>query len=204
MASHAGAQINRQLAFAGITMAGYKGELASYDQYSGIFQAGVQFNQKEKLNGAFTLSIGTVKGQNPDFSAEKGSPNRFFKTNLFALNYGLHYNIIKKPDFIFYISQGIGIIRFIPQDEFNEGLNDQSDTRAEGEIYRNVALLLPTQIGCIYFLKNNFGFGAQTGFLNTMTDYIDNISELGESGNDNILNFRLALYIPLSTSLPSQ
>jgi hypothetical protein len=61
--------------------------------------------------------------------------------------------------------------------------------------------MLPTQVGAIYLLPNQWGIGIQAGLLNPLTDYLDNIKELGNrSGNDNVMQTRLLLYVPLNTT----
>ncbi|MTI21636.1 hypothetical protein E1176_11450 [Fulvivirga sp. RKSG066] len=184
----------------GVSLVSYKGDLSTYDGYSAAFHAGIQFNNKKRLNGGFVLGLGSVTGENRDFFANNQSPqtpNRFFKTNFFHINYDLHINLVKKENFIAYLSQGVGFIRFTPTDQFGEDLQDQSNTREEDESYRNSSFMLPTKAGAMYFLPNGYGLGLEAGFFNTMTDYLDNISALGEDGNDNLLAFRFSFYVPL-------
>ncbi|MBL3656417.1 hypothetical protein [Fulvivirga sediminis] len=187
----------------GLSMSAYSGELSRYDQYGAMFHIGLLLNKNNKFNGNFNLGIGSVRGENRQFRQFDNLdaiPNRYFKTNYLFLNYDLHYNIIKKEKLIVYISQGIGLFRFTPKDEAGNELLDQTNTRNSDETYNQLTLRLPTSVGAIYFLPNDWGVGLQTGLLNTMTNYIDNISELGEGGNDNILEFRLAFYVPFNSS----
>ncbi|UII29380.1 hypothetical protein LVD15_13400 [Fulvivirga maritima] len=182
-------------------MSAYNGDLSQYDQYGALFHIGLQLNKNRKFNGNFNLGIGSVRGENSQFRLNdnlEATPNRYFKTSYLFINYDLHYNIIKKEQVIVYISQGIGLFRFNPKDEDGNNLSDQSNTRNSDETYSNLTLMLPTSVGAIYFLPNEWGVGFQAGLLNTMTNYIDNISELGDGGNDNILEFRLAFYVPFN------
>ncbi|UII21098.1 hypothetical protein [Fulvivirga ligni] len=197
---HYSSEAQNLWAHTGISMAAYKGDLSSYDQYRGLFQVGVQLNKKKRLNGNFNLGIGSVSGENRDFRRfETGDiePNRYFRTNFFFLNYDLHYNIVKTDFLIVYVSQGIGFFRFTPKDDEGNSLIDQGNTRNPDESYRNSTFMLPTSAGATYFLPNKYGIGLQAGFLNPLTDYLDNISELGETGGDNILEFRFSLYVPI-------
>ncbi|MDX1627056.1 MAG: hypothetical protein R3345_00070, partial [Fulvivirga sp.] len=161
---------------------------------------GIQFNKKDKLNGSFQIGFGTINDEDRDFissNSSTASANKFFKTNFFYVNYSLHYNLIKKENLIVYISQGIGFLRFTPTDQFGDNLQDQPGTREEGETYRNASIMLPTSVGAIYLLPNQYGIGLQAGFYGTLTDYLDNISQLAETNNDNILGIRFAFYIPV-------
>ena len=58
--------------------------------------------------------------------------------------------------------------------------------------------MLPTQVGANYFFKNTMGVGLQVGVLNPQTDYLDNISQLGNlENNDKVLSIRLMLIISI-------
>jgi hypothetical protein len=190
--------------FIGIGPAAYKGDLSNrYDKWSMVFNAGIKFNRFRKLNGNFNITIGQVSGQSIGYSFDDGSgvtttPNSFVSTKIVGLNYELHYNIIHKEKFKFYLSQGIGILRFNPENEFNESLVDLSTSRALGEVYGNIAISFPTQLGLLYTLPNEYSLGFQIGYWGTATDYLDNISQWSSStGNDNILSARFEIHIPV-------
>ncbi len=68
------------------------------------------------------------------------------------------------------------------------------NSRAPGESAPNLTVILPTNIGAYYFLENDFGFHFKIGIMNTLTDYLDNISTFGNpDNNDNIANLQLSL-----------
>lgn len=196
------AQLPEKFVHFGIVMHSYKGDMGTYQKYTGGLQLGIQFNKKKRLNGAFNLGLGSITDDDPSFQssglAGATEPNNYFKTNFTYLNYDLHLNLIKKQNLIVYISQGIGFMRFTPKNEAGEKLHGQQNTRMSGENYRNSVIMLPTSLGAIYFLPNNFGLSLQAGLMNPSTDYLDNISEFGQSGNDNVLTMRMAFYVPLS------
>ncbi|MEQ6118986.1 hypothetical protein [Reichenbachiella sp. MALMAid0571] len=191
--------------FFGIEPSAYKGDLSdSFEKWSMVFHVGIKFNRFKKMNGNFVLTIGSVTGQNINYSYGDGSlptpsPNRFFTTKVVGLNYELHYNFINCEKIKVYASQGIGVLRFNPQDEFNNSLVDQLFTRSSSETYGTITLMLPTQIGVLYTLPNQYSVGMQAGFVNTLTDYLDNISAWGsKKGNDNILSVKFEIHIPVS------
>ncbi|MEO1049980.1 MAG: hypothetical protein AAFX87_05125 [Bacteroidota bacterium] len=189
--------------YGGVSANGYNGDASGYGRFSGIFNAGLRFNRKEKLNGSLNLSIGSITSSNIDFNPSNfpGTnriPNSFFETSFFSFHYQLQYNLIKKENLIVYVGQGIGFIRFNPKDDLNNNLQDIPETRAQGEEYTNISLMLPTSVGVVYILPNGFGFGFNTTLYNPLTDYLDNISDLGtDEGNDNMLAFGLSMYVPL-------
>lgn len=187
---------------AGPSLIKYNGELGSYNNNSGAIQLGLQFNKQDKLNGALNFGFGSATGDDINFGPEveistEPNPNNFFKSNFIFFHYELHYNFLRKENYQVYISQGAGIFRFNPKSDLGEDLQDLTETRFQGETYRNASIMLPTSLGGVYFLPNKYGIGLQLGFYNTMTKYIDNIGELGDNTNDNIFFLKFAVYAPL-------
>jgi hypothetical protein len=183
----------------------YRGDLQGGTQFKPGLHLGLKFNKDQRLNGNFTLSLAQVEGQDPGFFPDTEPnirPNRYFTSTFFAANYMLQYNLIKKERYRLYIGQGIGLFRYNPKDEQDRPLQDQRSTRLPNEEYGNISLMLPTAAGLIYFLPNQWGIGFQASLLNPLTDYLDNISELGpKKGNDNVLQFRLQLLVPLKEAV---
>lgn len=194
----------------GVGATAYKGELNSrYDYWASSLQIGIKFNKKKRLNSHLNLTIGNVVGQNYQYQFSSANvpvgtatPNQYFKTSIFSFQYDLQYNFIKKSNFMLYISQGIGFLRFVPKDEEGKELQDQRNTRANNETYNNTTLTLPLSFGAIYLLKNGYGFGIQASYLFPQTDYIDNISSWGhESGKDKIAIVKFWFAIPLAKKI---
>jgi len=189
----------------GLGPASYSGDLGSaYASSSLLINFGLKLNKDKRLNGNIKVSIGSVTGQELDYTTRDNSgiiatPNTFFKNNFFGLNYEAQYNLIDKEKLKIYISQGIGLFRFEPKDEKGNSLIDQPSTRPIGESYRNLIIQLPTQIGAKYYLPNDFAFGIQLGFINPITDHLDNLGIWGnKNGNDNILSLQFEIHAPIS------
>ncbi len=189
----------------GLSANGYRGDLAmKYQKWASSAQIGLKLNFKKRVNSHFTLGIGTVTGQNPDYTftlntQETATPNQFFKTSYVSLNYDLQINLLKARHWTVYLSQGLGLIRFRSKDENNVLLENRFDTRPENEIYNTISLMLPTQAGAIYHFTNGYGLGVKGGWLNPQTDYLDNISQWGNrSKKDNVLSFRFSFLAPLT------
>lgn len=187
----------------GISHNAYRGDLGGAYQRGGLaVHLSYMFSHSKKLHGGLHAAAGRfsgyeLSGASPDFEAEV-LPNTSFSTTFFSIHYALQYDIIRREHWLLYVSQGLGLIRFTPEDEFGNALPDLPETRAEGESYGSAAAILPTQIGIDYFLPNQLGIGLKLGWLNTTTDYLDNISQLGDkAGNDNVLQVLLQLHIPL-------
>lgn len=185
----------------GISANAYNGDLGNpYSKWSASFQTAIRFNRKKRLNGKLAFSFGNFTGENLQIGIQAASermPNTFFKAQTLSLHYELHYNIIKNSRWIVFVSQGFGLVNFQVKNETGENLQDLRITRAEGEEYGNNSLFLPTGLGAIYVLKNGYGIGTEIQLLNLQTDYLDNISQLGQAGNDNGLWLKLWLAIPL-------
>lgn len=180
----------------------YRGDLTKhFESWGGTFHAGLLFNKKKRVNGYIHLMVGGVRGNNPAYtfnSSATTTPNNYFKTSLFSFGYELRIHILKKQSYCLYVSPGISILRFNPKDEYNASYSGQFATRAKGEEYSNVSIMFPIRIGGAYYLPGGYGIGMDVGFLNPMTDYIDNISDWGNRNKkDNLMQLNLMLYIPI-------
>lgn len=181
----------------------YKGDLnRSYEKWTGAFHAGLQLYSKKRINGHLGLMVGTITGDNPDYSfldnSGNSTPNTFFKTSVLGLNYDLQLNLIKKTCYRVYLVQGAGLLRFNPKSADNAPLTDKFSTRAKDENYNNITFFLPTGIGAMYIFKNGYAAGVQATFLNITSDYLDNISQWGSrKKTDNILSYKFSFYIPV-------
>jgi len=188
----------------GFSTNSYKGDLShSYNDWANGIHLGIQLNKKKLLNGHFNLMIGNAYAQNPNYFFDDGndpqpSPKKSIKIRMINVNYDLHLNVFKNKNFTFYLYQGIGICRFDPRDSENKKLTEQLNTRATGETYTNIAIMLPNGIGGNYILNSGVGIGLQAGWLNTSTDYLDNMSKWGDRiKNDNVLVYKMTVYIPI-------
>ncbi|MGB0524406.1 MAG: outer membrane beta-barrel protein [Flammeovirgaceae bacterium] len=190
----------------GVSANSYKGDLQeSYDKLSSGFHFGVRVHGDKRVNGGLLFHAGSLTGQNVRFVSADPSitPNSFFKTRLLSGQFNLNINIIKKDNFRLFISQGIGLLNFQPENDLGEQLLDLPDTRSFGESYTNNALILPTALGVLYTLKNGFGLALRFTYLNPQTDYLDNISTLGpDDNNDRVFQTNLTLLVPFNLPSP--
>ena len=186
----------------GLGAALYNGDLGKgYQPGSLMGSIGLKLNADKKLHGNLHVIFGSVTGQELDYEFAgdpEAEPNTYFSSSFFGVHYELAFNLIAQEGFKLYLSQGIGFFRFQPKDEFGNKLLDQPNSRDLNEDYRNISFMLPTQLGGRYTLENGYSLGLQIGFLNPLSDYVDNISTWGgKSGNDNILTLRVNTYIPI-------
>lgn len=183
----------------GLSGNAYKGDLAQkYELFSSALHLGVKFAKKKRWNAHLNISIGSVRGQNYAYEFDENSrPNLFFRSNIFAFQIDLQYNFIRKRYWIAYISQGIGLMRYMPKNENGERLQNLFITRPMGEIYGNITAIFPTSLGTIFLLKNGYGVGVQVSWLRPTTDYLDNISAWGKTqGSDKIFLIKGHISVP--------
>ena len=183
----------------GVGANAYKGDLAdSYALWSSSVHFGVKFAKKKRWNGHLNLGIGNVRGQNYAYEFdENATPNLFFRTNIVTIQADLQYNFLRSNHWIAYLSQGVGLIRFLPKNEQGERLQNLLASRSVGEIYGNVSAIFPSSVGIMYLLKNGYVLGFQASLLRPTTDYLDNISLWGKkTGADRIMLCKWHIAIP--------
>ncbi|GAB4127692.1 MAG: hypothetical protein OHK0045_19190 [Raineya sp.] len=183
----------------GISANAYKGDLAqSYALWSSSLHIGLKFAKKKRWNAHLNTSIGSVRGQNYAYEFDaNATPNLFFRSNIITVQVDLQYNFVRNTHWIAYISQGVGIMRFMPKNERGENLQNLLTSRAVGELYGNVSALLPSSIGILYLLKNGYVLGFQVSLLRPTTDYLDNISVWGKkNGSDKIMLCKWHIAVP--------
>ncbi|MCP4521618.1 MAG: hypothetical protein GY827_08005 [Cytophagales bacterium] len=184
----------------GMCPTAYKGELGSYQQWTASWHVSFVLTRRKRLNGEFCFLGGTISGQNRDFtpSISGVEPVTYVNTTFYSGSYNLRFNILAKKNYTLYVSQGIGFMNFRPQNGKYEDLTNLAETRAVNEDFSTTSLMLPTQIGTQYIFNNLFGLGFKVAWLNTRTDYLDNISEWGNSdNNDNIMAYKFYAIIPI-------
>ena len=187
----------------GISHNAYRGDLGNGYQSGGLaVNLSYIFSHSKKLHGGLHAALGTfsgyeLSGTSPDFGAEV-LPNTYFRSSFVSVHYSLQYDIIRRERWLLHVRQGLGIMRFNPKDEFGNALPDNPETRAENENYGTAAAVFPMQAGINYYLPNRLGIVLKVGWLNTTTDYLDNISQLGDkANNDNVLQMILQVQVPL-------
>jgi len=174
----------------------YKGDFSGYGKYRNALSLGVVLNRDKKISGELAVRLGAVAAESLEFNIPVTS---FVKTNYFSLNYGLNIRLLKlKEKLSFHFVPGFGIIRFNPKDFDGNELLEFTDTRGEGEEFSNISIVLPLKLQTRYQLTHKMGLMFETGFLNTRTDYLDNISTLANPDDkDNIffMNFNLSFLL---------
>ena len=185
----------------GPSITSYKGDLSGYDRMGSGFEVSLNPSNDNKIKNTFSVVIGSVIAQtSEEFNTNLDyMPKTFVKTRYMGLHNMLNYHFIISQKWNVYAGAGIGIVQFKPEDEFGNDLYSvPNDARPDNETYSLIKLMLPLQLGMIYKMKNDFALMSNFKFLNTRTDYLDNISALANPNDkDNILSFHVGILIPI-------
>ena len=181
-----------------------KGDVAStYNKWNIGSQWTLMLNQQRRFSGSFSLFFGSTSQQkrNYEISNSTITPTNYVKCKLSGLYYDLQLRLINKQKVSLSIAQGIGLLRFIPLDEYGNKLIDQYESREEFESYETVSTIFPRRIILQYkflpFLSASYSLSS----LSPSTDYIDNVSNLGtQKGNDKVIFHNFGLVVLLNTS----
>lgn len=169
----------------------------SYSKPGTLVSASMQFTPNRWLNVGFWLNLGEVQSENRDvrfFDQSEFQINDFARTTYQSVHVEPTLHLLKKPNYSVYLAQGFGFLRFTVFDRNNSDLVGQLNSRDQGEDYSNFTVLLPTTLNAYYFLPNDFGFHLRTGWLNSQTDYLDNISSFGNpENNDNLFILQFSI-----------
>lgn len=108
----------------------------------------------------------------------------------------LKTRFFRKSAFRPYLSTGVGLYLFSPQDQEGNLLVEAPKSRPKGETYNTYAFYIPAAIGFDLRINKSLGLGVGYTFRNIFTDYTDNISQLGKvAGNDKLHQFQLTMYV---------
>ena len=182
----------------------YKGSLQStYARWTPGLQIGIRFQKKRRINGLLSATFGKLIGEDRSYKKpakfnDQIQPEYRFETSFLSLQYEAQFLLFQHKTFRFFISQGIGLFRFNPADWDGNSLFEKDRTRNKGESYSKNSIQFPTQIGIQYWFPNQMGVGMQAGWLNPVTKYIDNMSDLSANEiSDNVAVFRFQFFYHL-------
>lgn len=200
LAFSANAQAPEKLLSFGVSPVSYRGDLnEKFDIWGGGVSASFILLKAKRVNGEFNFTYGQIWGNNPNFDTQDKT-NNYFKSNFFTLGYNVRLNLLSKEKYRLYFSPGVSIFRFNPKDQAGNDLQDDIATRANDEDYSNISFALPIKFGGMYLLDNKIGISYEFGWFNPLTDYLDNISELGtREKNDNVMFHKISVLIPLKS-----
>lgn len=188
----------------GLSAASYKGSLSpAYTRWTPAYQLGIRFQKRRILNGMISVSFGKVIGESRTYKVPSGPdpqivPVNRFETSFIGLQYDLQILLFQYKGLRFFASQGLGILRFSPKDWDGNDLTSRDRTRAKGETYSTLSFMFPTQVGLMYTFSNGMGLSCTAGWVNTTTNYLDNMDKLATSNQgDNMAMYKMQFLFPI-------
>ena len=183
----------------GLLAAGYAGDLTvnshPFERFSAGASLSLQFASEKLISPQLNGGFGKFSAQDRDIAAVEGvQPNTFVETPFFFVDLRIKARFLRETGFNPYISAGIGMLGFTPRDGMGNSLLDNYSTRQEGETYGSITANFPLSAGFEVKLGPILLVGLEYTYRVTTTDYLDNISALGQKeGNDNLQSILLSL-----------
>jgi hypothetical protein len=197
-------RIRKKFLVLGLNSVAYRGSLqSSYSRWTPAYQIGIRLEKKRILNGMASLTFGSFIGEDreykiPSKANQTLSPVSRFKTSFVGIGYEVQILLFKYHGLRLFASQGIGLFRFSVKDWDGNNLSAKDKTRDRGETYSENVLNLPLQLGFQYRFPNDMALGMQAGWLNPLSNYLDNMDALSNNTNsDNVAICRFQFYYPL-------
>ena len=145
------------------------------------------------------LGRSTAQYRNAPFaSGAAGAATTFVETRFFAAYLLLQAVLWKQGPVEPIVGVGVGLFSFTPYDANGAELTTNGATRLEGETYGTTSALVPLSVGLATSLGSRLRAEVRYQRWLTLTDYLDNVGELGtRSGNDALSHFQLLLHLRL-------
>lgn len=186
---------------AGFEAVRYSGDIVSgsrsWERFNAVGKLSFTLENYKVISPYIQFGFGSFSAQNRELNqVTPFAPNRYVYTRFQYLSLGPKIRFKRWKKVYPYLIPTIGILFFDPLDQdFNSYVN-QDRTRAEGEEYNTSVFIFPLLMGVHLRLHEHFHLSFQYQFYGITTDYIDNISELGEkSGNDRLSGICINFYI---------
>ncbi|MDX2248587.1 MAG: outer membrane beta-barrel protein [Bacteroidia bacterium] len=175
----------------GLTGIAYIGDLSSrVTQFQRVHPGGNLSLQTEtsrplglQVNGGFGKFVEQIESQT-------GTPaNTFVETRFFYGDLRLRYRFWVNKKFRPYLAAGAGVLVFSPRDEDGKFLIRDGSTRNDAEEKYNTAVpQLPVTGGVFMKINAISGLSIDYTYRFTPTDYLDNISQLGQKKGFDVLH----------------
>lgn len=190
----------------GMTGATYTGDLTDGKMRYNRFYPGVNFSLQtagkptSHLQMQLNAGFGAISEQSDTdtlFShvPKNLHPNIFVYTPFYYGDIRFKFLPIRKFRLKPYLSTGVGILLFSPQDQYSNLLVEKPNSRPKGEEYNTYTLYIPATMGLEYKLSRALSLGVDYTFRGLNTDYLDNISKLGYvKGKDKIYSLQVCAY----------
>lgn len=174
----------------GLTGATYVGDLTDGKMQYNRFYPGVNFSLQNvgrpssRLQMQLNAGFGAISEQSDMDTLfanvpKNIHPNIFVYTPFYYGDIRFKVKPIRRVRLQPYLSTGVGILLFSPEDEFNNLLVEKPNSRPKGEDYNTYTFYIPATAGLDFKLSKALSIGFDYTYRILNTDYIDNISQLG-------------------------
>ena len=185
----------------GVGGVAFRGDLQ--EQYQGYSLEGSLYlvlNSEAFFSPSVLINVGSITAQNPNVEAvflpngDRITPPRFVRTSFQGIAFLPRFRLVSYGPLRVHAAAGVGLFRYVPRDaEGNEWLS-AFDSRLSSESFSPSAIQIPLKLQVGWRWPTGLQWQAQASLLNPITDYVDNLSQLGTlPGNDNLLAFRLMI-----------
>jgi LysM repeat protein len=177
-------------------------EEGSFFRYYPGGSLSLQFESKSGLKPMLMAGYGGFSEQVDVFPSTPPigvEPNTFVETSVFFTDLRLQYFLRKRKSFQPYLSAGVGLLFFSPEDQDGNYLGENVFTRLEEEFeYNTTVASFPLTAGFLVRLNEIISLSADYTHRLTPTDYLDNIGLLGtKEGNDALRHLQVSVHFTL-------
>ena len=183
----------------GLMATGYLGDLnyqsgQMYNRFYPGFNVSLQFANEKFFYPQLNVGYGRFVAQNRKLEPVEGyNVNKFVSTAVFYADIRMKFRAFPRKMFQPYVSVGVGILNYTPKDADRNSLSDNFESRKEEETYGSVTAGFPLSGGLDVKLSHIVAIGIEYTHRITLTDYLDNIGELGGfKGKDHLTNLTLS------------
>ena len=192
----------------GLLGAAYMGDMNQngselYKFYPGI-NTSFEFASHRRVVPQLAAGYGRFVAQNRDLGVVDGVRlNSFVSTTFFFADLRIKYRFRKDRKVIPYLSAGVGLLNYTPEDIDGNGLSENISTRSEGEVYNSITASLPLTVGCEFKFSPLLSVSAEVTHRRSGSDYLDNIGVLGtRKGKDHLNTAALTLHLTFDPEHP--
>ena len=179
----------------------YVGDLnsqgGSWERFSAGANLSLQFASDRLLSPQLNAGFGKFIAQDRDIAAVDGvQPNTFVQTTFFCVDLRLKARFLREAPVHPYLSAGVGLVGFTPRDTDGFNLIDNFGSRNAGETFGSMTAGFPLSTGIEMRMSSILHLGLEYTYRPTVSDYLDNIGQLGpRTGKDKLQALLLTLYI---------
>ncbi|MEM7659366.1 MAG: hypothetical protein AAF399_24815 [Bacteroidota bacterium] len=173
--------------------------------YPGI-RLSLQFDGKKALQFQFNVGYGRIVDQTdaPPIVQQDAISNTYVETPFFFTDVRIRWFFLRFHRIESFVSAGGNLLFFRPLDQFGNFLGENYFSRLPEEQYNTNVFAPPVGLGVQIRINPVLKIGIEYNHFFTLTDYLDNIGELGgRAGNDRLQGLGVNMMLNLNTVSPT-